>query len=877
MPLSNLDEFKSQLKDCSPGHIQSFIKSAKETLYLAFDNGTPINTLIKQYAYYIDAILSHCFHYHLKGEQRTQCSLIAVGGFGRKELLPGSDVDLMVLLEAEPNSELEASLSSFLTVLWDFGLEIGHSVRTIEDCITQGKDDITIITNMIESRYISGSEDLYQRFQQAIAPEHLWSAPEFFKAKLQEQETRHAKFNNTAYNLEPNIKEGPGGLRDIQIIGWVAKRQFQCNKLEDLVDHKFLSEEEFQTLFRGQELLWKIRFALHRHTKRREDRLLFEHQNALAEQFGYESGPNNLSIEQFMQTYYRTIKELERLSEMLLQIFKEEILFAEAHDPGTAINDNFIIRNGFIEAAHQDVFLQHPSALIDIFIHLQRNENCNGVHASTIRLIRDHLYLIDNDFRRNPTYNALFIRFMRNPKGITHQLRRMNRYGVLAAYIPAFEKIVGRMQYDLYHAYTVDTHTLFVIRNMRRFSVEKHDHEFPLCSGIHNSLKKPELLYLAGLFHDIAKGRGGDHAELGARDALAFCMTHSMTPTDAKMVSSLVKLHLTMSMTAQKQDISDPVVIMEFAEQVGTSEMLDYLYLLTVSDIRATNPNQWNNWKDSLLKELYHQTKRVLDNPDQIIQSSEKLAAKTKDEVCQILKEEKLNDSVLISFCQQLPDDYFVQHNSNEISWQIKGILQNQLQTTVLIQQSARYNTTEIFVYTKNDKHVIYRISTALHNLNISVLSARTLVTKDNYSIDTFIIQEQNGKPMSPLERQQEIENTLYDALDKKNKVVRSSHNRLPRQLKAFELETELEFTQDYQNARTILEITANDRPGLLSTVAQILEENRILICHTNITTLGEKVNDIFTITDQEGNPINDEKKLNELHDKLTTSIAAIY
>jgi len=879
MPLSDLASLNKRLtsEPYSPQHITQTIKHGKEALYQAFDDGEKVSVLIKQYAFYIDTVLSYCYNQHLSETQQQQCALVAVGGYGRLELLPASDVDLMVLLNGEPDADLEEALSSFLTALWDFGLEIGHSVRTIDDCITHGKDDITIITNMIESRFITGLESLYDDFQEAISPKHIWSSRDFFEAKLNEQENRHAKFNNTAYNLEPDIKEGPGGLRDIQIIGWVAKRHFQCDTLEDLIAHHFLSEEEFQTLFNGQELLWKIRFSLHRLTKRREDRLLFEHQNTLAELFGYESGPNNLSIEQFMQTYYRTIQELERLSEMLLQIFKEEILFGEAHDPGTVINDHFVVRNGFIEVAHENVFEQSPEALIEIFLHLQRDSRCNGVHASTIRLIRDNLSFIDDKFRTNNQINTLFIRFISHQKGVTHQLRRMNTYGVLAAYIPAFGQIVGRMQYDLYHAYTVDTHTLFVIRNLRRFSVEEYKDEFPLCHEIHKKIKKPELLYLAGLFHDIAKGRGGDHAELGARDALQFCINHSMSHADAKLVSTLVKLHLLMSMTAQKQDTSDPVVILEFSEQVGSRTVLDFLYLLTVADIRATNPNQWNNWKDSLLKELYQQTKRVLDNPELMMKSSEKIASENKQVVCHTLSNEIDNKDQVESFCNTLPDDYFLQNTTEEINWQVQGILDNNKETTVLVQTSERHKTTEVFVFTSNNKHVIYRVSTALHNLGISVLNAKTLITQEDMALDTFIIQERDNHVVSDSARQEQIKLELLDALEKTNKVIRQTSSRIPRQLKAFDLETELEFTQDYPNSKTILEITTNDRAGLLSSVAQVLEINNIVICHASITTLGEKANDVFTITDQDGQPISDEATLNDLHEKLDQAIAEIY
>lgn len=879
MPLSDLEELKSALKisQCNPLAISGLIKQGKQKLFAAYDEGLLVSDLNRQYATYIDNILSYCLEHYLSQSQLQQVSLVAVGGYGRLELLPGSDVDLMILLSDEPDQSMQDSLSGFLTILWDFGLEIGHSVRTIKDCIEQGKEDITVITNMVEARLISGSEQLFCEFEKAISPENLWSSKDFYQAKIKELKSRHAKFNNTGYKLEPDIKEGPGGLRDIQIIGWVAKRHFGAKNLKELVDHHFLTQDEYEILINGQEHLWKVRFALHRLNNRREDRLLFEYQQILSEQFGFESGPNNLSIEQFMQTYYRSIMELERLSEMLLQLFREEILYKEKYDKGTTINDQFVVRNHYIQAVSADVFKKNPEALIEIFILLQSNPECEGVHATTIRLIRENLHLINDEFRSNPKINALFIKFIRKQQGVTHQLRRMNVYGVLAAYIPAFAQIVGRMQYDLYHAYTVDTHTLFVIRNLRRFSVAEYEHEFPLCSEIHSGIKKPELLYLAGLFHDIAKGRGGDHAELGSKDALHFCLQHNLPREDAKLVSTLVKLHLMMSMTAQRKDISDPEVILDFAETIGDPKILDHLYLLTVADIRGTNPNQWNNWKDSLLKELYFKTRKVLENPDLAYQNIHKIVEKNKQESCDLLTKQNMDLKLLESYCNTLPDEYFIQHTADEVAWHMKGVVDSNSDSTVLVQQSSRYKTTEIFVFTDAKNHVIHRVATVLDNLGLTVLSARLFISSDAHTFDTFIVQEQDGSPISLTQRYNEIVDGISACLNPENRPSSSRNQSIKRQLKSFETETVIEFTQDFTNHHTILEIISRDQAGLLSAITQVLVDHKVNITRANITTLGEKINDVFFISDFNNEPITDEILLNNISNDLNQLLQQNY
>jgi [protein-PII] uridylyltransferase len=763
-----------------------------------------------------------------------------------------------------------------LTFLWDIGLEVGHSVRTIRDCVREGKADVTVMTTMIESRLIYGSEKLYGKYQLAIAPKKIWSSRKFFEAKLEEQRNRHLRYNDTAYNLEPNIKEGPGGLRDIQIIGWVAKRHFGARSFRELVEHGFLTEAEFEILDSGQQHLWRIRFALHRLAGRREDRLLFDYQKKIAEEFGFKSGEHNLAIEQFMQQYYRTIMELERVSEMLLQIFKEEILLTASQRKLRQINERFNLRNNFIELAHPDVFKQHPSALIELFVLISLNERCAGVTAATIRLVREHLYLVDDDYRADETVNQLFMQLMSAPNGMTHQMRRMNSYGFLAAYIPAFAKITGRMQYDLFHAYTVDQHTIFVIRNLRRFALQKHEHEFPFCNLVYSKLEDPCLLYLAALFHDIAKGRGGDHSVLGAEEATRFCVQHKLNRKETRIVSQLVRDHLLMSVTAQRKDISDPDVVRDFAQQVGSMNMLNYLYLLTVADIRSTNPKLWNSWKNALLQQLYRATKRVirrgLDNApdiDEIIQES-------RDAALEEMSDLPFSAEQINRICDRLPGDYFLRHHPREIKWHVNTILSHPGQPRLVsIRQSTYTRNTKVFVYGDQVAHAFSQVTGTLGSLGLSILNAEIFTTRDNRIMDTFAIQDQNNQAVTEPEMIAQIENRLLEAL-KSDSIYEGRYNtRKPRQLKAFDHPTEVQFEQDYLNGRTIMEISALDMPGLLSVIANVIAEMDINITHAKISTLGEKINDIFYLTSPAGGTIADQATLDSLEKNLLNALDA--
>lgn len=857
------------------GEIAAGLEAARERIYRQFDDGASVAILIHEASAQIDHVLEVCFAQFIDLGKHS-CALVAVGGYGRSELLPGSDIDLMILLDRKPDRAKQEQLSSFLTFLWDIGLEVGHSVRTIRDCVREGKADVTVMTTMIESRLIVGSAKLYDEFQQAISPRKIWSSRKFFEAKLAEQHNRHLRFNDTAYNLEPNIKEGPGGLRDIQMIGWVAKRHFGAKSFRELVDHEFLTEAEYRLLDAGQQHLWRVRFALHRITGRGEDRLLFDYQKKIAGIFGFTSGEYNLAIEQFMQQYYRTIMELERLSEMLLQIFREEILLTDAQRRLTPLNERFNLRNNYIEVAHPDVFKQQPSALLELFVLISLNEKCEGVTASTIRLVREHLYLVDESYRNNDEVNRLFMQLMSAPNGMTHQMRRMNSYGFLAAYIPAFGKITGRMQYDLFHAYTVDQHTIFVIRNLRRFALDKHQDEFPFCNLVYSKLENPRLLYLAALFHDIAKGRNGDHSELGAEEATHFCLQHKLNRKETRIVSQLVRDHLLMSVTAQRKDISDPDVVRDFAQQVGSMNMLNYLYLLTVADIRSTNPKLWNNWKDALLQQLYRATKAVIRRGIDHAPDIDEIIQENRDAAFEEMADLPYSAEQINSVCDRVPGDYFLRHHTLEIKWHVNAILSNpDKDRLVSIRQSTHTGNTKLFIYGDEAAHTFSQVTGTLGALGLSILNAEIFTTSDNKVMDTFIIQDRNGQAITDTQVIAQIEKRLLRALQSDSIYKGQYNTRKPRQLKAFDHPTEVQFEQDYRNSRTVMEISAIDMPGLLSVIANVIAEKNINITHAKISTLGEKINDIFYLTTPRGDAITDQAILDALRSDLVQALEA--
>ncbi|HEX3913815.1 MAG TPA: [protein-PII] uridylyltransferase [Steroidobacteraceae bacterium] len=842
----------------SPIIFRQVLDQGTEYLKDRFVEDEPVEDLVRDRARLVDIALRAAWANHA-GRFAGDLGLIAVGGYGRGELHPSSDIDIMVLLPKSDSADWQPDIERFLTFLWDIGLEVGHSVRSIDDCQRESLADISVASTLFEARLLAGPEPLFAGMRRALAPDRLWSSQDFFEAKVKEQTERHHRYFDTAYNLEPNVKSSPGGLRDVQTIGWVAKRHFGTDTLDELVAHGFLTRDELRKLQAAQSFLWKVRFGLHALTGRREDRLLFDYQIKLAKLFGYEDASFTLAVEQLMQKYYRTVMDISLLNEMLLQLFREAILTQSA--PPSALNAHFQIRNDYLEVTHAEVFARYPSALLELFVLLQQHPELRGVRAETIRLIGTHVWLIDEEFRQNPRHHRLFIEILCAPVGVTHELRRMNLYGVLGRYIPSFGRVVGRMQYDLFHAYTVDAHTLFVVSNLRRLAMPKFNDEFPALSQIMQSLPRQEIAYLAALFHDIAKGRGGDHSELGAVDAEAFCLEQGLGRYEARLVAWLVRNHLMLSVTSQKKDISDPEIIQDFARRVGDQVHLDYLYVLTVADVRGTNPKLWNSWKARLFEEFYERTKRALRRGLETPIDQEELIRETQDQAMAKMPAD-VGAKQAAAVWVQWTDAYFLRYTPEEIAWHTALLAERPPDDDtplVAVRQLTDRGGTAVLTYTPRRLRSFARTTGMLDQMGLNVVDARLISSANGFSLETYVVLEDNGALIADSSRVREIERGLWRVLQQSEDSPPAVTRRAPRQVRMFWTPTQVNLSVDMRNQRTILELIAADRPGLLSEVGKVFRAERVAINGAKIMTVGERAEDVFYITGADGGLLPDD------------------
>jgi len=866
--------FQVQLKNGGPA-LKTYtetLQSARDILDQHFVRGTEVRHLVHGYAWLVDQLLIAAWQNLDWAENSADISLVAVGGYGRGELHPHSDIDLLILLAEDSQTQHQNNIEQFITLLWDIGLKVGNSVRTVNQCLEEAQQDITVATSMMESRLLIGSKQLLDEMNTITSPTNIWPPHEFFAAKRQEQRDRHEKFNDTEYNLEPNVKQSPGGLRDIQVINWVAKRHFDSDNLNDLVSSGFLTESEFQLLSECQEYLWKIRYGLHMFAGRTEDRLLFDYQKELASLFGFQDNDEALAIEQLMQQFYRVVIRTLGLNDMLLQHFDEAILRIKEEPVVRQINDRFKVTNDYIEVTSPTVFKETPSALLEIFVHMAKHPDIQGVRASTIRLILAHRYLIDDAFRASNENTAHFMSLLRSTSGVCTQLQRMRRYGLLGLYLPEFGLIIGKMQHDLYHIYTVDAHTMLLLQNVRRMLLGTKEAEFPLSTQVSQQIPHMELLYIAALYHDIAKGRGGNHAVLGAVDARDFCQRHGIDQWGTDLVAWLVENHLYMSMTAQRKDITDPDVVQAFAEKMQDQLHLDYLLLLTVADINATNPTLWNSWRAQLLRQLYSATKRALsrglDNPIK----RESAIAQKKEQALQLLP---FNPSIISFLWRPLASDYFIQHDAEDIAWHTQAILEHREPDTPLVmfkEMSDQHNVggTQIFVYSHTKHHLFATTAAVLEQLKLNILDARITKTKDDFNLNTYMVLEQNGRPLSDdPERLEEVKCRLVNALRQPQNPPAVARRRTPRWLKHFTMPTQVSIYDDEIQGFTIVEVVTPDRPGLLARIGRIFLENEFELQKAKIVTLGERVEDVFFITNKDLMPLAD----HELHEALKAEI----
>ena len=850
--------------------VRDALAAAQSRLELQFRQGEPVTSLVGARSRFVDAVLALAWR-RFELDEHSRRALVAVGGYGRGELHPGSDIDLLILTRRTMRTDESEKIKRFLAFLWDIGLAVGNSVRTVRECVNEARRDVTVATNLMEGRLVCGSADLFAQMLERTGPNRIWSSRRFFEAKMAEQRERHHKFDDTGHNLEPNVKEGPGGLRDILTIAWVARRHFGAQTLSELVDHGFLTTEEYGALESGRRFLWRVRFALHVLTRRAEDRLLFDHQRQLAETLEFEDDGDRLGVERLMKRYYREVMELSRLNEMLLEHFEEVILHVRRRDRIKPLNRRFQAVNGYLEVTGKDVFRRYPFALLEVFLLLQQHPDLEGVRASTIRLIRANRHRIDDRFRADIRARSLFLEILRQPRGINHELRRMHRYGILGAYLPVFDQVAGQMQYDLFHVYTVDEHSLFVVRNLRMFADPARYDEFPHCADIFARLPKPELIYIAGLFHDIAKGRDGDHSELGSDMVDEFCALHGFSDYDTRLVAWLVRHHLLMSITAQRRDISDPAVVSEFAQTVGDHVHLDYLYLLTIADIRGTNPGLWNDWKDALLHDLYRSTVRALirglENP---IERAE-IVLETRDEAGRLVVDTGVDFEMGAALWDNFGDDYFLRHSADEIRWHTENILNAGTDDIPLVLVRDGRGGIEVFVYAPDREFLFAASASILGRLGLSVLDSRIITGNHGMTLDSYVVEDITASSAGG-SRHREIRTALQSGLRNPAGVPRNVRRLARRQLKHFTIPVEVNFTNDTSNQHTVMEVIAADRPGLLARIGWALADARVRIRNAKIATFGERAEDVFYVTDEHNRPLP-EDSLADVYDSVRAAL----
>ncbi|WP_313077158.1 [protein-PII] uridylyltransferase [Melaminivora sp.] len=796
-------------------------------------------------------------------------ALVAVGGYGRGQLFPASDVDVLVLLPEGTGAS--AAVESFISSCWDAGLEIGASVRTLPECLHEAAADVTVQTALLESRRVAGSARLFAELRRRHAAELDVRA--FAVTKTLEMRQRHTRYENTPYALEPNCKESPGGLRDLQLILWLARAAGLGSSWRALADSGLATPFEVRQLERNEALLFLIRARLHAVAGRREDRLLFDLQTAVAETFSYRSTgtedarPALRASEALMRQYYWAAKAVTQLTQILLLGIEERLAPVRARL--RSINERFFDKDGLIEVASDNLYQDEPHAILETFLLYQTTPGLQGLSARTLRALYNARHVMDARFRADPVNRATFMRILRQPSGITHALRLMNQTSVLGRTLWPFRRIVGQMQHDLFHVYTVDQHTLMVLRNVRRFFMAEHAHEYPVCSQLAAGWDKPWLLYIAALFHDIGKGRGGDHSALGALEARRFCREHGLARADAELVEFLVAEHLTLSQVAQKQDLADPEVIAAFACRVGTERRLTALYLLTVADIRGTSPRVWSAWKGKLLEDLYHATLRVLGGaaPDPAAEVEAR-----KREALILLALHSMPREAHRALWATLDVSYFMRHEAPDIAWHARHLSRHvgSHLPVVRARRSLAGEGLEVLVYAPDQSDLFMRICGYFDRAGFSILDARVHTSHDGHALDTFQVaaREQAGAYRELIHL---VEDGLLRALASREPLPEPHARRPSRRMRSFPIAPRVQLRPDEQGRRWLLAITAGDRPGLLYRVARVLSRHGLSVQLAKVSTLGERVEDSFLL---EGPGLHDSARQIRIETELLQALA---
>ncbi len=839
-PALDLPALRAQFRDGKRALIAHFMQ-ARATAPAA-------TRLIKALTRHVDASLAalwqHC-------DMPAAAALLAVGGYGRGELLPHSDVDVLLLLPDDASvcagSPLKDRVEAFITACWDIGLEIGSSVRSVAECVQEARADQTVQTSLLESRLLCGARKLHAQFHRETAA--LLDARAFLRAKTLEMHQRHTKFDNTPYALEPNCKESPGGLRDLQVVIWVARAAGLGRSWAELAANGLITPFEVKQLQRNEGLLKLIRARLHAVAGRREDRLVFDLQTAVADSFGYQNSKAQRSSEVLMHRYYWAAKAVTQLNQILMLNIEERINGSEAA-PMRQINARFLDRAGMLEVAEDRLYLDNPHAILETFLVFQQTPGIKGLSARTLRALYNAREVMDSGFRHDPINRELFMDILRQPNGTTHAFRLLNQTSVLGRYLWVFRRIVGRMQHDLFHVYTVDQHILMVLRNMRRFFIPEHAHEYPFCSQLASEWDKPWLLYIAALFHDVAKGRGGDHSLLGTVEVRRFCRDHGVGKDDTALAEFLVKHHLTMSQVAQKQDLSDAEVIRSFANTVGDVRRLTALYLLTVADIRGTSPKVWNAWKAKLLEDLYRSTLRALGGARPNLDAD--LEAR-KQEARQILALHSALPGTEIPLWKTLELSYFARHDASEIAWHARALWRHldPPQPVVCARPSPIGDGLQVLVHAPDRPDLFVRICGYFDGAGFSIQDAKVHTSRTGFALDTFQVvhpqfeaSDQSGyRDLLSL-----VETQLALAMNSEAPLPEPSRGRVSRRVKSFPITPRVSLQPDERAQRWLLSVSTSDRSGLLYGIARVLARHGINLQLAKVSTLGERVEDTFLV-----------------------------
>ncbi|HIF5836093.1 TPA: bifunctional uridylyltransferase/uridylyl-removing protein GlnD [Vibrio parahaemolyticus] len=855
----NIGELKQELEKFSSTQKQEFL------------NHHPVTSLVLARAEYMDLLLTRLWQY-FGFNDIYNISLVAVGGYGRGELHPLSDIDILVLSNNKLPTALEAKISEFITLLWDLKLEVGHAVRTVNECAQIGRDDLTVATNLQEARLLCGSEDTFQALKKVVLSDSFWPSETFYRAKIREQRERHARYHDTTYNLEPDIKSTPGGLRDIHTLSWVARRHFGATSLLEMSRYGFLTDAEYRELVECQDFLWRVRFALHIELRRYDNRLTFAHQAQVAENLGY-VGEGNRGVEMMMKEFYRTLRRVAELNKMLLKLFDQAIINGGATENAEILDADFQRRGSLIEARKPALFQARPETILDMFLHIANDSTIEGVSPPTLRQLRTARRRLNKFLHTIPAAREKFLALCRHPNALHKAFSLMHRLGVMAAYLPQWSQIVGQMQFDLFHAYTVDEHSIRLLKHINTFNNPDNHAKHPICCDIYPRMQKKELLIIAAIFHDIGKGRGGDHSVIGEGEAYDFCIEHGLSKPEAKLVGWLVRHHLLMSVTAQRRDIYDPDVITEFAKQVRDEESLEYLVCLTVADICATNPELWNAWKRTLLAELFYSTQRALrrglENPVDVrerIRHNQQMASA-------LLRKEGFSARQIEVLWQRFKADYFLRHTHTQIAWHCAHLLRmdDSNKPLVLISKKATRGGTEVFVYTKDQPALFATLVAELDRRNFNVHDAQIMTSKDGHVIDTFMVLDQHGEAIDE-SRHAAVIKHLTHVLEA-GRPTKIKTRRTPNKLQHFNVKTKVDFLPTKGKKHTLMEFVALDTPGLLAKVGRTFADLNINLHGAKITTIGERAEDLFILTSEAGGRLSEEQQ-NELRDKLIEKLS---